>query len=190
MGPPTGGEIAGYRPAAMRRTGRESSPAPQGPQGREQWSPPVLRANRPIPAPGTKPDPLGNRTHPPAVPRSVSPRQGDLELRRTRTASPERETAERAAREGAELAVRRQAPELQLLRRQSQEQERMLQAQKQDLTGLKQRLERQEAAVRKAVERARVPGAEEPGQVRQLAKAVMKELESQLRLERQRRGLI
>lgn len=113
----------------------------------------------------------------------------ELALRRNQGPSAVRESARRAVRERVELAVQRQAPELRLLRRQSQEQERLLEQQKNDLTGLKQRLEQQEALLRKAVEGARAPGGEEPARVRQLAKAVMKEMEGQLRLERQRRGL-
>ena len=85
--------------------------------------------------------------------------------------------------------MERQAPQLRLLRRQSQEQERVLEEQRNDLSSIKKRLERQEAQVRQAVAQTRIPSAEEPAQVRRLAKAVMKELEGQLRLERQRRGL-
>lgn len=112
-----------------------------------------------------------------------------LELRR----EPGRESAAQGERriveEQVTLAMERQAPQLHLLRRQSQEQERALEEQKQDLGALKKRLEQQESMVRRAVETARGSGGEEPAQVRRLAKAVMKELEGQLRLERQRRGL-
>ena len=139
------------------------------------------------------------------------PEPPELALRRSAVPGAAEQAAERAVEERVELAVQRQAPELRLLRRQSREQEQALERQRQDLTGLRrqsreqeqalerqrqdltglrQRLERQEALVRQAVTQARVPGAQEPAQVRQLAKAVMRELEGQLRLERQRRGLI
>lgn len=111
-----------------------------------------------------------------------------LELRRDRAPEAVRETAARAAEERVTLAVQRQAPELHLLRRQNQEQERALEQQRKDLGALKKRLEQQETMVQKVVENARIPGLEEPAQTRRLAKAVMKELEGQLRLERQRRG--
>ena len=113
-----------------------------------------------------------------------------LELRRDRETEIVQETARRAAQQRVELAVQRQEPELHLLRRQNQEQERALEQQKSVLQGLKEQVEQQETLVRRALSAVRVPGAEEPAQVRRLAKAVMKELEGQLRLERQRRGLI
>ena len=49
-------------------------------------------------------------------------------------------------------------------------------------------MERQQTLVRRAMERTAAPGMEEPAQVRRLARAVMKELEGQLRLERQQAG--
>ena len=139
-------------------------------------------------AQGAPPPPGGRRNGPREIPLPAE-EAPELELRRDHAPQAVRETARQAAQERVELAVQRQAPELHLLRRQTQEQERALEQQKHDLSGLEQRLERQEAMVRKAVEQVRVPGAEEPAQVRRLAKAVMKELEGQLRLERQRRGL-
>ena len=130
--------------------------------------------------------PAPARTETPLPP----PEPPELALRRSSVPEAAERAAERAVEERVELAVQRQAPELRLLRRQSREQEQALERQRQDPTGLRQRLERQEALVRQAVTQARVPGAQEPAQVRQLAKAVMRELEGQLRLERQRRGLI
>lgn len=135
--------------------------------------------------------------HPQAAPRTPA-RSGredfsqtqapQLELRRDQGREAPK-TGERSVEKQVELAMERQAPQLHLLRRQTQEQERALEEQKQDLGALKKRLEQQETQVRRAVETAHIPALEEPAQVRRLAKAVMKELEGQLRLERQRRGL-
>lgn len=163
-------------------------------QRREEQSAPLEhRGSQP---PQSAPEP--RRTAQPSVPArravpaktAVSPAEPpELELRRDRTPETARETAQRAVEERVELAMERQAPQLRLLRRQSQEQERVLEEQRNDLSSIKKRLERQEAQVRQAVAQTRIPSAEEPAQVRRLAKAVMKELEGQLRLERQRRGL-
>ena len=163
-------------------------------QRREEQSAPLERwGSQP---PQSAPEP--RRTAQPSVPArravpaktAVSPAEPpELELRRDRTPETARETAQRAVEERVELAMERQAPQLRLLRRQSQEQERVLEEQRNDLSSIKKRLERQEAQVRQAVAQTRIPAAEEPAQVRRLAKAVMKELEGQLRLERQRRGL-
>ena len=112
-----------------------------------------------------------------------------LELRRDRGAEIIQQTARQAVERRVELAVERQEPQLRLLRRQSQEQERALEQQKSALHDLKEQMERQQTLVRRAMERTAAPGMEEPAQVRRLARAVMKELEGQLRLERQRRGL-
>ena len=146
--------------------------------------PPIPMALLPRLSPTLSPAPA--RAETPLPP----PEPPELALRRSAVPEAAERAAERAVEERVELAVQRQAPELRLLRRQSREQEQALERQRQDLTGLRQRLERQEALVRQAVTQARVPGAQEPAQVRQLAKAVMRELEGQLRLERQRRGLI
>lgn len=146
--------------------------------------PPIPMALLPRLSPTLSPAPA--RAETPLPP----PEPPELALRRSAVPGAAEQAAERAVEERVELAVQRQAPELRLLRRQSREQEQALERQRQDLTGLRQRLERQEALVRQAVTQARVPGAQEPAQVRQLAKAVMRELEGQLRLERQRRGLI
>ena len=138
--------------------------------------------------------PLG---HPQAAPRTPArpgredfsqPQAPQMELRREQGREAPK-PGERSVEKQVELAMERQAPQLHLLRRQTQEQERALKEQRQDLGALKKRLEQQEAQVRRAVETARIPALEEPAQVRRLAKAVMKELEDQLRLERQRRGL-
>lgn len=85
--------------------------------------------------------------------------------------------------------LRGQVPELKVLRRQTQEQGQTLSAQKEAISGLKTQLDRQEALVKAALERA-APSGGNAVEVRKIAKAVMKEMDSQLRLERQRRGLI
>ena len=129
----------------------------------------------------------GERTPPPSRPfEEAGPA---LELRRDRGAEIIQQTARQAVERRVELAVERQEPQLRLLRRQSQEQERALEQQKSALHDLKEQMERQQTLVRRAMERTAAPGMEEPAQVRRLARAVMKELEGQLRLERQRRGL-
>ncbi len=162
---------------------REEQPAQM--EGRESQAQQVLPAARRTEQPSA---PVRRRA-PTARPAERPVEPPELELRRDRTPEMARRQAEQAVEERVELAIERQAPQLRLLRRQSQEQERALEQQRNDLSGIKERLERQEAQVRQAVAQARIPAAEEPAQVRRLAKAVMKELEGQLRLERQRRGL-
>lgn len=98
------------------------------------------------------------------------------------------ETARRWAERSTEQVIRRQAPELQFLRRQDQVRSQALEEQKRDLKQLREQMEQQEKLVRQAMERT-LPGQPPPGQIRDLARAVMKEMEQQLRLERQRRGL-
>ena len=177
----------------------ENRPTATGEPALYRGAPSTLNRRFPVSPPAVpmflKEDgPLG---HPRAAPRTPArPGREDfsqtqapqLELRREQ----EREslkTGERSVEKQVELAMERQAPQLHLLRRQTQEQERALEEQRQDLGALKKRLEQQETQVRRAVETTRIPALEEPAQVRRLAKAVMKELEGQLRLERQRRGL-
>ena len=173
-------------PPAALRLPFLTEPPPQAGQERPYPAadPPIPMALLPRLSPTLSPAPA--RAETPLPP----PEPPELALRRSSVPEAAERAAERAVEERVELAVQRQAPELRLLRRQSREQEQALERQRQDLTGLRQRLERQEALVRQAVTQARVPGAQEPAQVRQLAKAVMRELEGQLRLERQRRGLI
>lgn len=112
-----------------------------------------------------------------------------LELRRTQKPEAVRETAVQTAREVVEATIRQQDPELRVLRRQSQEQEKVLSRQREEIGGLRQQLEKQEELVRQSMERT-VQTEDNPGQIRKLAKAVMRELEDQLRLERQRRGMM
>ena len=111
-----------------------------------------------------------------------------LELRRTQKPESVRETAAQTAREVMEATIRQQDPELKVLRRQSQEQEKALSRQREEIGGLRQQLEKQETLVRQSMERT-VQTEDSPGQIRKIAKAVMRELEDQLRLERQRRGI-
>lgn len=128
-------------------------------------------------------------------PRAVSrknawsaPVEAALELRRERSGE-RAQAASQAAVRAAELTVQRQAPELRILRAQSKEQEQALEEQRKSLGGLREQLEQQEKLVRQVLEKPHVSGLEEPAQVRKLAKAVLRELEGQLRLERQRRGI-
>ena len=179
------------------QTERETPPPAPGTSPRRQDGP-VQALRRTPPAPQ-----IGRTAEHPATRRSPRPQdrsperpgpaypEGEAELALLRRETPEtlRETAAQAAERTVELTVQRQVPELRLLQRKNQEQEQTLAQQQQDLTGLKKQLERQESSVRKALEGAGAPGLESPAQVRRLAQAVMKEMEGQLRLERQRRGL-
>lgn len=114
--------------------------------------------------------------------------EADLELRRTQKPETVRETAAQAARQVVEANIQQQNPELRVLRRQSQEQEKALLQQQEQIGGLRQQLEKQEALVRQSIERA-AQTSTEPAQIRKVTKAVMRELEDQIRLERQRRGM-
>lgn len=177
----------------------QKRPTATGEPALYQGAPSPLNRRSPMPPPAVptflkENGPMG---HPQAVPRTparpgredfLQPQAPQLELRREQGREAPK-PGERSVEKQVELAMERQAPQLHLLRRQTQEQERALKEQRQDLGALKKRLEQQEAQVRRAVETARIPALEEPAQVRRLAKAVMKELEDQLRLERQRRGL-
>lgn len=121
--------------------------------------------------------------------RNVFPASPELTLRRESPGREAvRETARRSAEQSAEQAIRRQAPELQFLRRQDQVRSQALEEQKRDLKQLREQMERQEKLVRQAMEHS-LPQRQDPAQIRNLARAVMKEMEQQLRLERQRRGL-
>lgn len=73
--------------------------------------------------------------------------------------------------------------------RQLREQEQTISGQKEEIGGLKAQLEQQKTALRGALNRAVVPPAQDPGEVRKVTRAVMREMEDRLRLERQRRGL-
>ncbi|OUN03024.1 hypothetical protein B5G43_15700 [Flavonifractor sp. An92] len=117
------------------------------------------------------------------------PEREELALRRESAGREAvQETARRWAERSTEQVIRRQAPELQFLRRQDQVRSQALEEQKRDLKQLREQMEQQEKLVRQAMERT-LPGQPPPGQIRDLARAVMKEMEQQLRLERQRRGL-
>lgn len=121
--------------------------------------------------------------------RDVFPVSPELALRRESPGREAvRETARRSAEQSAEQAIRRQAPELQFLRRQDQVRSQALEEQKRDLKQLREQMEQQEKLVRQAMEH-QLPQRQDPAQIRNLARAVMKEMEQQLRLERQRRGL-
>lgn len=114
--------------------------------------------------------------------------QAGLELRREQKAEAVRETAAQAAKQAVEANIQKQSPDLRVLRRQSQEQEQVLRQQQEQIGGLRKQLEQQEALVRQSMERA-VQTPEGPAQIKKIAKAVMRELEDQIRLERQRRGM-
>ena len=115
-------------------------------------------------------------------------RKSQLELRRTQKQEDVRETAVRAAKQAVEANIQPQSPEIHVLHRQSQEQSKTLHQQQEQIGGLRKQLEKQEALIRQSIERT-AQTAEEPAQIRKLAKAVMRELEGQIRLERQRRGV-
>jgi|GEM_PF-6901842 len=110
-------------------------------------------------------------------------REAELELRQRNTAAARQESMPVV---GGELPHTR---EIRQLHRQAQEQQQTITGQREDIGNLKAQMERQEALVKSAMSRAAVPPSENPGEVRRLAKAVMKEMEGQLRLERQRRGM-
>ena len=87
---------------------------------------------------------------------------------------------------GAEFHTR----EIGQLHSQIERQQQTITGQKETLGDLKAQLARQEAAVKNALNRtAAVPPAEDSGEVRRITRAVMREMEDRLRLERQRRGL-
>jgi hypothetical protein len=86
---------------------------------------------------------------------------------------------------GAELHTR----QIGQLHSEVQRQQQAITGQKETLGSLKTQLERQETAVKSALNRAAVPPAEDSGEVRRITRAVMREMEDRLRLERQRRGL-
>ncbi len=125
----------------------------------------------------------GKRAEQPAYPMT----EEVLALRQEREASQSIQTRETVR--SVELAVRKQAPELQRLQQSSREQVQTVKEQEKQLTSLKQQMEQQEKRLTQALQRPPAALTEDPAQVKKMARAVMKELESQLRLERQRRGM-
>ncbi|MEG1918596.1 MAG: hypothetical protein RR092_08065 [Oscillospiraceae bacterium] len=108
-----------------------------------------------------------------------------MALRQTRTGEGLRHVADRVASRTAELTIQRQTPELHLLRTQTKEQAQTLEQQRKSLTDIQSQLERQEKLVQQALHKTDT----RPTEVRQLTKAVLREMEGQLQLERQRRGM-
>ena len=128
----------------------------------------------------------------PAAPRlqpvPAAPQPPELALRREQSPEAIRETTDQSARKQAEMVVRQQTVSIGQLHRQAGEQREALEAQQKALTSLQQQVESQQALLQKSMEKT-LPGGE-AAQIRTIARQVMKEMEGQLRLERQRRGLL
>ena len=128
----------------------------------------------------------------PAAPRlqpvPAAPQPPELALRREQSPEAIRETTDQSARKQAEMVVRQQTVSIGQLHRQAGEQREALEAQQKALTSLQQQVESQQALLQKSIEKT-LPGGE-AAQIRTIARQVMKEMEGQLRLERQRRGLL
>ena len=128
----------------------------------------------------------------PAAPRlqpvPAAPQPPELALRREQSPEAIRETTDQSARKQAEMVVRQQTVSIGQLHRQAGEQREALEAQQKALTSLQQQVESQRALLQKPIEKT-LPGGE-AAQIRTIARQVMKEMEGQLRLERQRRGLL
>ena len=128
----------------------------------------------------------------PAAPRlqpvPAVPQPPELALRREQSPEAIRETTDQSARKQAEMVVRQQTVSIGQLHRQAGEQREALEAQQKALTSLQQQVESQQALLQKSIEKT-LPGGE-AAQIRTIARQVMKEMEGQLRLERQRRGLL
>ncbi|MEG1683018.1 MAG: hypothetical protein RR295_04250, partial [Oscillospiraceae bacterium] len=179
----------GHRTADLRPT---LSPTPLLGQWTEPATAHQLAHHRPPTA--ESPSPTGQTMPPPPSPAGTAPVypavETELELRRRQSVQEVRETVTQTAAQTAARTVEQQLPALQLLRRQTLEQEQTLGKQQKSLGALQTQLERQEILIQQVLERASVPAGSTPAEVRKMTKAVLQEMESQLRVERQRRGLL
>ncbi len=130
----------------------------------------------------------GRASKNPGAPAAYYPMAGQNLALRQEKEPPQAQETRKTVKEVA-LAVQTQAPELQQLQQRTREQRQTALEQEKQIGTLKQQMEQQEQRLRQVLEKTPAAPAEDPAQVKKLARAVMKELEGQLRLERQRRGM-